>query len=161
MLRPLLLVISLAGVANVHASQVEAVAQVQKVVDDFQAAILAKDAKAMDALFLPNQTAWMAALSEDAYHQMAAKKPGAPRFKTADYKEFVKFVGSSKEPIEEKFSNVRIDANDAVASVSFDFVFLTGGQLNNDGKETWQLVRTDDGWKISSMLYSISAAPKR
>jgi len=50
---------------------------------------------------------------------------------------------------------VRIDTNGTVASVWFDFDFLVDGKVTNQGSETWQLVRTDDGWKINAMLYSV------
>jgi hypothetical protein len=50
---------------------------------------------------------------------------------------------------------VRIDTNGAVASVYFDFDFLIDGKVGNRGSETWQMVRAEEGWKISSMLYSI------
>jgi hypothetical protein len=33
-------------------------------------------------------------------------------------------------------------------------VFLIDGKRNNVGSETWQLVHTGDGWKISAMAYS-------
>jgi hypothetical protein len=40
-----------------------------------------------------------------------------------------------------------------VASVYFNFDFLSGDKVSNRGSETWQMVRAEDGWKISSMLY--------
>jgi glycyl-tRNA synthetase (class II) len=50
---------------------------------------------------------------------------------------------------------VRVDTNGAVASVWFDFDFLDDGKVTNRGSESWQMVRAEDGWKISSMLFSI------
>ena len=42
----------------------------------------------------------------------------------------------------------------AIASVYFDFSFLMDGKVSNVGSETWQMVNTGEGWKISAMAYS-------
>jgi hypothetical protein len=39
--------------------------------------------------------------------------------------------------------------------VWFDFDFLDDGKVTNRGSESWQMVRAEDGWKISSMLFSM------
>ncbi len=72
------------------------------------------------------------------------------------FKTFCDFVGKTDKRIEEKFSNVRINTNGTVAMVYFNYVFLINGIPSNHGDETWQLVRTEAGWKISSMLYSVT-----
>jgi hypothetical protein len=74
------------------------------------------------------------------------------------YQEFVDSVGASRQRLEERFSNLHIDTDGAVASVYFDYVFLTDNNETNRGSETWQLVNTGDGWKISALSYSIDSA---
>jgi hypothetical protein len=61
--------------------------------------------------------------------------------------------------MEEKFSNVQIATDGAVASVYFDFVFLSDGKPQNRGSETWQLINTGSGWKINALVYSINLDP--
>jgi hypothetical protein len=39
--------------------------------------------------------------------------------------------------------------------VSFDYSFHANGVKANWGREMWQLVRTERGWKIFSVIYSI------
>ena len=63
-------------------------------------------------------------------------------------------MSGAKQPIEEQFENVRIHTDGAVAAVYFDFVFLVDGRRNNVGSESWQMVHTNDGWRISAMAYS-------
>jgi hypothetical protein len=36
--------------------------------------------------------------------------------------------------------------------VAFDYTFLANGKKTNWGREMWQLVRTEDGWKIFSVI---------
>ena len=137
------------------ATNKEAVAQLEQIVQQFQANIINKDAAALGALFLPEHNSWLMVLDDDSYASAKKKKPDVRKVFPSTYGEFVAFVGSSKKAIEEKFSNVKIETNGSVASVYFDFVFMQDGTASNRGSESWHLVKTQDGWKISSMIYSI------
>lgn len=46
---------------------------------------------------------------------------------------------------------MRILTDGTIASVYFNFVFLIDGKPENQGSETWQLVKTGDGWKIAAI----------
>lgn len=134
--------------------------EIQHVVDAFQTAIITKDGKTLGGFFLPQGGAWFTVLSDDYYARVKARSPTAPKYRQGSYTEFVQMVTTSKEAMQEKFSNVRIDTDGAVGSVYFDFVFLIDGAQNNRGSETWHLIKTDDGWKITSMTYSSNPPPK-
>ena len=132
-----------------------AVAEIEKIVQQFQANIINKDAAALGSLFLPENNSWLMVLDDDSYAAAQKKKPDVRKVFPSTYGEFVSFVGASKKPIEEKFFNVKIDTNGAVGSVYFDFTFHQDGVVSNRGSEAWHMVKTADGWKISSMIYSI------
>lgn len=129
-------------------------AQIEQVVEQFQAAIIAHDKTALEGMFVPDGGSWFEVLGKDAYQQIKAKKPDLSRIHADNFHRFAAYVGGSKQQIEEKFSNVRIQTDGAIASVYFDFSFLVDGKVNNVGSETWQMVNTGDGWKISAMAYS-------
>ena len=129
-------------------------AGIEQVVDTFQAAIKAHDRATLASLFLADSKAWWTILGEPSYQKMKATHPNAPRYKTGTWQEFADYVGSAKTSIEERFHNVRIETDGTVASVYFDFEFLADGKVGNHGAETWQLLHTDEGWKIASMMYS-------
>lgn len=150
---PLLAAFAVASQAATPASP-DAQAQIGQVVAKFQAALVAKDKAGLESLFMPEGGAWFEVLGDDAYRQLSAKHPQVPRFHSDSHRRFVDFVAGSKGRVEEKFSNVRIETDGAIASVYFDFVFLVDGQPNNRGHEAWQLVNTGAGWKISAMAYS-------
>jgi ketosteroid isomerase-like protein len=129
-------------------------AEINKVIASFQSSLKQHDAKALEQLFLPDSDAWVTALGDDTLKAMRKKHPDAPHYKVGARKSFLDFVGSTKSPVEEKFHDVRIDTDGSVASVYFTFEFLMDAKVQNHGAETWQLVKTDDGWKIAAMLYS-------
>ncbi|MBQ4856026.1 hypothetical protein IMW82_15255 [Rhodanobacter sp. B2A1Ga4] len=144
---------SLPGTARA-ADDVQAKAQIGQLVERFQAAIIAHDKTALEGMFVADGGSWFEVLGEDAYRKIKAKKPDLSRVHADNYRHFAAFIGDSKQRIEEQFSNVRIQTDGAVASVYFDFIFLVDGRRNNVGSETWQLVHTGEGWKISAMAYS-------
>lgn len=127
---------------------------IQQLVDRFKAAIIAKDGNAMHAMFLPGGS-WLQGTDKPTLAKVRAKQPDAKQFAPGDYEKFAKFVGSAPKPIEETFDNVRIETDGIVGTVYFNYRFLIDGKPSNHGVETWQVVNTDDGWKISAMLYSV------
>jgi hypothetical protein len=99
---------------------------------------------------------WLSVADEVTWAKARARDPQARKVFLSSWKKFAESVQNASKPVEERFYNVRIDTNGAVASVWFDFDFLVDGKVNNRGSESWQMVRAEDGWKISSMLYSMS-----
>jgi hypothetical protein len=93
-------------------------------------------------------------LDKTSLTKVQAKQPKAPQFSPGSYEDFAKFIGTSAKPVEETFDDVRIETDGTVGMVYFNYRFLMDGVVMNHGVETWQLVHTDDGWKISAMLYS-------
>jgi hypothetical protein len=88
---------------------------------------------------------------------MRKKRPEAARLTIAPKNNpttFIEEIVADKQRNEEQFSNVQIDTDGSIASVTFDFVFLLDTKEINRGREAWQLVNTDDGWKIVSVIWS-------
>jgi hypothetical protein len=127
-----------------------AVAQIDTIVKAFQAAIIAKDRAALEAMFLPADNSWLTVASD-----VIRLKPGQPRVRPSTYRQFAESVGNSKLPVEERFYNVRIHSNGSIGTVYFDFEFVEDGKVTNQGAESWHRVKSESGWKISSMVYSI------
>lgn len=75
--------------------------------------------------------------------------------------DFLRFIATSTEPVEQRFHNIRITQDGHVAWVMFDFEFLEGGRVENYGIETWQMLKTaDDSWKIISVVWSSRGSPR-
>jgi hypothetical protein len=152
----LITLLCLAGTARAADSGREAdVAAIRQVVGQFKAAIIARDGKSLGTLFLQDHDSWLSVADEPTYAAVKARNPAARKVLPWSWKKFADFVQGAAKPVEERFYNIRIDTNGTVASVWFDFDFLIDGQVTNRGSESWQLVRAEDGWKISSMLYSM------
>ena len=131
------------------------VAAIQKVVEQFKAAIIAHDGNTLAKLFLQDHDSWLSVADEMKWAKVKALHPQARKVFPSSWKKFSEFIQDANVPVEERFHKVRIETNGAVASVWFDFDFLVDGKVTNRGSESWQMVRAEDGWKIGSMLYSV------
>ena len=128
--------------------------QIQQLVETFKTAIKSHDGEGMAKLFVPGGACFQT-LEDASWEKIKTREPNARQVTQGDYQKFSQFVGKAKTPIEETFDNVRIETDGTVGTVYFDYVFLDAGKPTNHGAETWQLVRTPDGWKITAMLYSV------
>jgi hypothetical protein len=137
--------------------------QVEAVVEAFRTAIIEKDKEKFMQLFLREDTTWNTSVTERSRDLMLAGHRDKPRPPKTDVpgtpRTFIGFIAADKARNEEKFDNVRIDTDGEVAQVWFDYVFKRGDYAANWGKEAWQLVRTDAGWKIVSIIWSTEFNP--
>lgn len=155
LLSSILLALCLAGPAHAADARVADIAAINAVVNQFKAAIIARDGKTLGSLFLQDHDSWLSVADDAVWAKVKARHPNARKVQPSSWKKFAEFIQNADKPVEERFYNVRIDTNGAVASVWFDFDFLEDGKVTNRGSESWQMVRAEDGWKISSMLYSM------
>jgi len=139
---------------------------IRAVVETFRTSIIEKDRERFLALFVQPDLAWQSVLDDRSLAQVQAKRPEAikARFKPDNNPTaFIEGIVASKDASEETFDNIRIDTDGEVATVTFDYTFLSYGKKTNWGKECWLMVRTGAGWKITTLAYSVilPAAPQR
>ena len=157
-----LILLALSLASPVHAADKPAaaaraadVAAIEKIVGQFKAAVIAHDGATITKLFLPDHESWLSVADEAKWAKVKALNPQARKVFPSSVKKFAEFIQTATAPVEERFYNVRIETNGAVASVWFNFDFLVDAKVTNRGSESWQMVRSEEGWKISSMLYSV------
>ena len=127
------------------------VADIQHVMETFHHAVATHDGKGVSELFLDSVTH---VLSDKAFTAARAKNASTQKVRVSSYKEFAAFVSSTKSNLDPRHSDVRITSDGTVASVYFHFDFVIDGKVENRGDETWQLVKTVDGWRIVAITYS-------
>lgn len=138
------------------------VAAIHKVVEQFRISIINKDKPTFIGLFFsdkPEEVTWQWVVDDAVLARIRKTKPQALKARHVPTSNYLSFIDgetkSGAQPAEEKFSDVKIDTDGEVASVNFDYTFLAAGKETNWGREMWQLVRTDAGWKIISIIYSV------
>ena len=134
-------------------------AQIRAVIESFRTSIIERDKPRFLALFVQPDLPWQSVLGDASLAKLQKTKPEAikARYKpTNNPTVFIDGIVSSKNSSEKTFDNIKIDADADVATVTFDYAFLSNGKETNSGKECWLLVRTEAGWKITTLAYSIN-----
>jgi len=130
-------------------------APIEQVMAGFHQAVATHDGDKVKSYFLPQGTAWFNVLTDEA----RARTPDAPKVRPGSFQDFAAFVSTSKADLDPRHTEVEIRSDGTVATAWFRFSFLIGGLEKNHGYETWQLVKTEAGWKIAAMSYSSDPAP--
>jgi ketosteroid isomerase-like protein len=134
---------------------------IRAVVESFRTAIIARDKPRFLALFVKPDLPWQSVLTDRSLDTVRRDSPQAikARFKSENNPTvFIDDIVASATSSEETFSNVKIVSDGDVATVTFDYTFLAGGKPTNSGLECWLLVRTETGWKITTVAYSVDLA---
>lgn len=82
-----------------------------------------------------------------------ADREGNMRVITEDFQEFVRLIGKPREDrYLEKINFKGIHVEQSLASVWTPYKFYLNGKLRHCGTNSFQLVKTGDGWKIQYII---------
>jgi ketosteroid isomerase-like protein len=149
---------SQAAQAQDTAASARATAEIEQLMSEYHQAVTSHDSARMSSLFVDEGSTWFNVLSDTAYARARAKNPAASKVRHSSFQEFAQFLASSHAALDPQHSNVRILTDGTIASVYFNFVFVIDGKPENQGSETWQLIKGSDGWKIAAITYSSNPA---
>jgi hypothetical protein len=156
----------LISAGNCFASQTEHAA-IKLVINTFEQSIETKDKSRFLNLFVDPSLPMIAVVSKEGMKVRRAlvakinkeenKKLVATRSFTLTPIEAIDGSISRKTSSREEFNNIKIVSDGNIANVYFDYVYYIDNKKNNWGSESWQMVQTLTGWKISSVIYSVSS----
>jgi hypothetical protein len=135
---------------------------IMQVTRDFQSALAGKDSRKLEGLLVNSRILFTSPRAPESVRKARAQGDArANAISETGALDFLQFVATSKQAIEERFYNIRITQDRHVAWVMFDFEFLENGTVENYGIETWQMIKTaDESWKIMSVVWSSHGSPK-
>lgn len=155
----LILLFSCRAQASPQVSDARAESEIQAVADAFRQAIVDKDGAAFATLFLDPSTATWVSVESDARlaAAQAAGRPVGEKVLVGPDRtplSFIQRIVQSPVRHDETMENLRIVTDGDIASVHFDFAYLNDDRVITTGEEAWLLVRTADGWRIVSVVWS-------
>lgn len=137
------------------------VAAIRDVVEAFRTSIINKDKATFIRLFVSDDPAHVTWQLVDDDERVARLKTFVPevrrvvRWPENNYFSMIdRTTAAGSEPVEEVFRDVVIDTDGEIASVNFNYSLLLAEREEHWGREMWHLVRTDEGWKIISVIWS-------
>lgn len=141
----------------------KAAAGIRIVLDKFQVAVNEKNRLDFNALFYHPNIPWIGVMDDASFTRIVVKYPSVKKiepFGALSYTSFFDAIVARPIAFEEKFYDIVIATDGEIGSANFKYAFYAGDYKQNWGSESWHLVRTADGWKISSVIYSASWNPQ-
>lgn len=137
--------------------------KIEAVIEAFKNALADKDKEGFMRLFLREDITWVGVYTDGsvARYRAGLKDPNeqTPKTSGGTPRKFIESIARKPEARTETFENVRIDTDGEMAQVLFDYSFMTDGYRSSWGKESWQMVRTENGWKIAAVVWSAEENP--
>jgi len=127
---------------------------IKKVINIFMACLVKKDSIKFYNLFNADPVVWVGVYKDKTQQDRLKKDSTKRNFFVSNYKSFYRSI-SEIGADEEKFYNIKINNDESIAIVSFDYSFWEKGQKINWGKESWHLAKIKDNWKITSVIFSM------
>lgn len=130
--------------------------ELKKIVEDFRSSIIEKDSVKFYRLFHEAPVVWIGVDKEKSHQHFLSKNKN---LKNNFFKDspagFIRGIVSEPGEEEEKFDNVKIEGDERIAAITFDYSYWSNKKKQNWGKESWALIRANGQWKITSVLFSV------
>lgn len=144
----ILWLIQLSGIAVAQGPSPEAVerAAVLKTVQAFFDTMAAKDVEGARRILMPR----------GAFHAVR-ERDGKPAIRAFTADEYLKDLPGMKAAVRERMWSPEVRIRGAIATVWTPYDFWTDGMFSHCGIDAFDLVKTDEGWKISGGSYTVEA----
>lgn len=152
-MKPLILLLFLSF--NFSFAQTQDETAIRKLMDEFMQCIRTRDEARFSSLF-QEPVLWTGIYTDRTQAKRLEKDAKAEYYFTDDYKAFIRSFKDDKS--EERFDNIKIIEDGAIASANFDYSFWYDGKMENWGKEIWTLMKIHGTWKITSVTFSMDLA---
>ena len=145
-----------AAFAGRHEATAEDRAAIERLLDTYRAAVKNGDEAGFAALLLNERVPFLTVEAADL-DKLQARDVDVQR-----YPDFRHAVFGSARRYEQRFDNVRILQDGALAQVSLDFVTVAAGtDQGGYGWKTLELLKVAGGWRIASEFYTAYGLPPR
>lgn len=139
------------AIPHAHHESQPNVSELRDFWNQYQQAVKQKDTKKLLASYLSDSIPVTGGIAPKSYALIsAANKQPVPRFQQSTGKDNA--TGEAKLP-PDATSNLQIQTDGEVGTVTWDYAAAMG-----HGQITWTVMHTNEGWKITSIVYSINVA---
>ncbi|MFS1525422.1 hypothetical protein ACL7TT_15135 [Microbulbifer sp. 2304DJ12-6] len=150
------LAMALSSVAVANADEKKTRQEISDLIKAFRFSIIEKDEEKFHDLFYDKSIPWISVVAD----KRTGSLPSQSGVRPGSYVQFISWIVSAEEKVEEKFWDIEILTDSEIASVHFKYSFHVGDYKSNWGDEAWHLLKTGNGWKISSVVYSVTSNPE-
>ncbi|NBP69797.1 MAG: HIT domain-containing protein, partial [Cytophagia bacterium] len=127
--------------------------QIEQLLQTFASAIEKKDTTTLLSLFVDVPVNLIGARASANWKNLKTIRPNETVNVYERYDSWVKEFMDHDLNLK-KFTNIFIEENGLMGSVTFDYAFWGNQKKKNYVKESWELIKINEQWKIASMLFS-------
>jgi hypothetical protein len=154
----LLFIVLLISIGQTYAQQpADNKKEITDIINQYTQSVIARDSVTFYSLFNDGQVTWSGAIKDRSQAKEIEKrgvKAAGSNYFSASYKGFLRSLFRLKSS-EDKFDNIQITEDGAVASVTMDYSFWADNKMTNWGGKYLGLIKKDGKWKITSVIYSL------
>lgn len=130
--------------------------EIQKVMKEYFNSIKTKDSIKFYSCFYSKDVAWVGAYKDKSFVEESRHHHKLKEVFKGDFMGYLNNI--SPNSVEIKYDNVKIIEDGNVASVNFDYSFWDNNKMQNWGREIWTMVKFNQQWMITSVLFSMEIA---
>jgi hypothetical protein len=119
---------------------------VLKAVQVFFDTMAAKDVEGARAILQP----------QGRFHNMSMRD-GKPDVRAFSNEEYFSILQSSKQKMRERTWNPDVSIHGLIATFRAPYDFWIDGKLSHCGVDAFDLIKTEDGWKIAGGVYTVES----
>ena len=145
-MRAIVIVVTLAlatGIVSAQSSSTEKDAVV-KAVQVFFDTMAARDVEGARAILQP----------QGRFHAMSVRD-GKPDVRAFSNEEYFAILQASKQKMRERTWNPEVSVHGLIATFRAPYDFWIDGKLSHCGVDAFDLIKTEDGWKIAGGVYTV------
>ena len=90
------------------------------------------------------------------FHAMRIRD-GKPDVRAFSNEEYFADLQASKQPMRERIWNPDVRVNGLIATVQAPYDFWIGGKFSHCGVDAFNLIKTEDGWKLAGGVYTVES----
>jgi len=119
---------------------------VVKAVQVFFDTMTARDVEGARAILQP----------QGRFHAMSMRD-GKPDVRAFSNEEYFAILQASKQKMRERTWNAEVSVNGLIATFRAPYDFWIDGKLSHCGVDAFDLIKTEDGWKIAGGVYTVES----
>jgi hypothetical protein len=140
----LLLLVLVLGIVLLNAKVPDEERIVISVVEQFFAVLESREAKLAKKILIP----------KGVYFSVREKEKDT-LIKHSNFKEFINSLPDSKENHKEIMRNPKVLIHNRIAVLWANYIFYRDGKFSHCGVDAFSLIKTDNGWKIAGIIYTV------
>lgn len=129
--------------------------KLNEVIISFQESIQDKDSVKFNQLFFDNAIPFVGIMSKDTEWSIRKEYSDFEGIAVSNHQNFINEILQTKKSQKEDFYNIVLSHDNYIASISFDYTYHSGEKMLQWGYEKWNLVKVNEKWLITNVIYSI------